>query len=575
VKLKALLVDDEKPILQNLRAVLPWADLDIEVIGLARNGVQALDLAREHRPDLILCDIRMPVMDGIEFLRWLRETDEEAEVVMLTGYQDFNYARSVIPYGVRDYVLKPIRYDELTALIERLSRAIRERRRARDSEQSRLDQAMHLAYEKMLHDLLTDNAPAPPQRWIDGEEPERWRFVMMLADIDGYAQRCRGVPERERKMWLVAARDAMRDALAAEGLRHAVLPMREGEWCVLVEPAGASVIGDGADGPHDPAGRRRVEPGDPAGGAAYEPSNPAGPGADDLRGRAGRWAVLLQEAAQAHAGFPLTVGIHPAEITIHDLSRVLRSLQRTVHLAADRNRSVLWNDGTAGDEERREELWGPVGRLIAALKRVDRGRVEEALRLLAARLQAESARSLARAEKAAHFIALYLLREMRALGALTAEQEDEIWRLVELADRVSDMLAAVRRIVELSLETTERQKTGDRLMHIAKDYIDRNLSRDLGVDEVAGHLGISASYFSLLFKQHFGVTFLEYVTAERVELAKSLLLLTDRSIADIGRSVGYAERRYFNKVFHKVTGELPSAYRERMKAKDRRESGTH
>jgi two-component system response regulator YesN len=548
-----MLVDDEKPILQNLHAVLPWADLDIEVVGLARNGVQALDIARRHRPDLILCDIRMPVMDGIEFLRRLRETDTEAEVVMLTGYQDFNYARSVIPYGVRDYVLKPIRYDELTALIERLSGAIRERKRARDSEQTRLDQAMHLAYEKMLHDLLTDNAPVPPQRWIDGEEPERWRFVMMLADVDGYAQRCRGVQERERKMWLVAARDALRDALAAEGLRHAVLPMREGEWCVLIERGSAGGGEAVPCGPLAPAGR------DEAG----------------MRVRAGRWAARLQEAVWSHAGLPLTVGIHPAEITIHELSRVFRSLQRTVHLAADRNRSVLWSGETAGEEATREELWGPVGQLVSALKRVDRDRVEEALRQLTARLQAESGRSLARAEKAAHFIALYLLREMRSLGALTAEQEDEIWRLVELADRVNEMLAAVRRIVELSLETSERQKTGERLMHIAKDYIDRNLSRDLGIDELAGHLGISASYFSLLFKQHFGVTFVEYVTSERVELAKSLLLLTDKSIADIGRSVGYAERRYFNKVFHKVTGELPSAYRERRKTTDRKESGTN
>ena len=79
---------------------------------------------------------------------------------------------------------------------------------------------------------------------------------------------------------------------------------------------------------------------------------------------------------------------------------------------------------------------------------------------------------------------------MRALGALTAEQEDEIWRLVELADRVSDMFAAVRRIVELSLETSERQKTGDRLMHIAKDYIDRNLS---GISASTKWPGTSAS----------------------------------------------------------------------------------
>src|SRR5690606_28838419 len=110
----------------------------------------------------------------------------------------------------------------------------------------------------------------------------------------------------------------------------------------------------------------------------------------------------------------------------------------------------------------------------------------------------------------------------------------------------------------LCLETLSRKKTGDVLMHAAKDYIQRNLSRDLGIDELADHLGISASYFSLLFKQHYGSTFVEYLTAERMEIAKSMLLLTDKSVTEIGRSVGYAERRYFSKVFQKCTGEIPS-----------------
>ncbi|MFS0839792.1 helix-turn-helix transcriptional regulator [Paenibacillus sp. 1P03SA] len=98
----------------------------------------------------------------------------------------------------------------------------------------------------------------------------------------------------------------------------------------------------------------------------------------------------------------------------------------------------------------------------------------------------------------------------------------------------------------------------------AKEYIAKNLSNDFGVEEIADHLGISCSYFSLLFKQHFGETFLENLTRQRIELAKSLLRMSDKSITQIGKQVGYAERRYFTRVFYKFTGMTPSEYREQI-----------
>ena len=107
-----------------------------------------------------------------------------------------------------------------------------------------------------------------------------------------------------------------------------------------------------------------------------------------------------------------------------------------------------------------------------------------------------------------------------------------------------------------------KKKTSDVLMLSARDYIERNLSADLGIDMLADYLGISGSYFSLLFKQHFGETFVEYVTKQRMEMAKSLLALSDKSVTQVGAMVGYAERRYFTKVFSKYTGMLPSAFRE-------------
>jgi two-component system response regulator YesN len=82
------------------------------------------------------------------------------------------------------------------------------------------------------------------------------------------------------------------------------------------------------------------------------------------------------------------------------------------------------------------------------------------------------------------------------------------------------------------------------------------------VEEVADHLGISNSYFSLLFKAHFGETFVEYVTKQRMEQAKSMLRASDKSITKICALVGYTHRRYFTKVFQKYTGMTPSEYRE-------------
>nr|WP_245251952.1 response regulator [Paenibacillus sediminis] len=124
-----MLVDDELPILNNLRSVLPWGDMGIEVAAVARNGVQALSAIDEHAPDIILCDIRMPVMDGMTFLREMREHGCTSEIVMLSGYQEFEYARTAIQYGVKDYICKPIHYEQLESAVRTIAEDIRTKRR--------------------------------------------------------------------------------------------------------------------------------------------------------------------------------------------------------------------------------------------------------------------------------------------------------------------------------------------------------------------------------------------------------------------------------------------------------------
>jgi two-component system, response regulator YesN len=529
MRLKALLVDDETKILDNLQLVLPWRELDIEVVGLAKNGVQALELVEKHKPDIILCDIRMPVMDGIGFLEALSDTDSQAAVVMLTGYQDFEYARSVIRLGARDYILKPFDYDELTSVIERLAGAIRTKRVERTSEEQMLGQAMDLAYEKLLYDMIMDYGAVIPHDMVaeNMNELEHVRYVMLLADFQEYAREYRLTTEQNRKLWNFAIRNVLKDTLSMKGLRHAVLQTREGEWCILVE-------------------RRQ------SGGVMTEEE-----------GR--RLAELLRKSVLEHVKIGLSFGIHLSNLTMEELPKAFKSLQRSVHLAGDAGSAVLVCSPDGSRETSRSELWETMDDLVSALKQCDRGKVGVALQRLNRQFLAISEQSLSHVEKLAYFIVLHLLREMRELDVLSAAEEQEIWAMMEQADRVKDLLAVVGRIADDSLRTAMGKKTGDVLMHAAKDYIHRGLSGDLGVDETAHALGISSSYFSLLFKQHFGCTFVEYVTSERVEMAKSMLLLTEKSVTEISRLVGYSERRYFNKVFQKLTGEIPSEYREKRK----------
>lgn len=117
--LKVLLVDDDEVVNNGLKKLIPWHELNAVVIGDARNGQTALEQALEERPDLIITDIRMPVMDGLELCKRISEAMIDTSVILLSGYEDFSYAKAAMNYGVKDYIIKPIDRPKLTQLIEK------------------------------------------------------------------------------------------------------------------------------------------------------------------------------------------------------------------------------------------------------------------------------------------------------------------------------------------------------------------------------------------------------------------------------------------------------------------------
>ena len=115
-----ILVDDEKQILQGMLHGVPWEELGYQVIATADNGQEALELTRLHHPDLLISDIKMPFMTGIELAKHIHEDFMQVKMVLFSGFDEFEYARSAIHYGVSEYLLKPIDYPEMSALLQRM-----------------------------------------------------------------------------------------------------------------------------------------------------------------------------------------------------------------------------------------------------------------------------------------------------------------------------------------------------------------------------------------------------------------------------------------------------------------------
>ena len=114
--LKVVVVEDEELVRKGIVLTVDWAGAGCAVVGEAANGEEGLEVIRRYRPDLIVTDIRMPKLDGIEMLRRLREEGNRAHVVFLTAYSDFSYAQSALKLGAADYLLKPFHDGELGGL---------------------------------------------------------------------------------------------------------------------------------------------------------------------------------------------------------------------------------------------------------------------------------------------------------------------------------------------------------------------------------------------------------------------------------------------------------------------------
>ncbi|NGZ77549.1 response regulator [Saccharibacillus alkalitolerans] len=512
-----LIVDDEKNIRQGLQVMIAREFGEACKIRLAANGREALELHERQPADVIITDIRMPVMDGMELLERLRGQRRAAEgpvVLVLSGYDEFEYAKTAIRFQVRDYLLKPIRREDL---FEALERALEELKR-RDSDSERIDavqdykERLRLARLGQLLEAEGAEADRILGEWSSGESGVSLPYSLAVV---AYRYDHGGSMSREELAAVVERLGGPPDRSY-----EAALWDREGKL-VLIDPAG-----DRFANLADLAERREL------GGLLVGIGMP-GYGLEDL-------PESYRSACRALQYTFLHPGIHLVD------ARAIEG-GRQMFPPPDEEVRLLGNLlGTDRKREMNELLYGIFR--IDQLARIDISYIERTARLVNEKVLDEVFRRYGEAS-------VEVLKLYRKVGDWNHFRyfHDYFRSLENLLSSLNDYIKQVR------LAYTENENLKE-----AVAFIETHYARPLNMAMVSNHVSLNYSYFSEAFKAYTGESFVVYLKKVRIERAKELLAKHELKLAEVGEAVGFESAKQFARVFKELEGISPHEYRSKM-----------
>ncbi|WP_059052007.1 response regulator transcription factor [Paenibacillus senegalimassiliensis] len=525
MRIKMLIVDDEAVIREGLRYTINWAECGVEVVGEASDGREALLLVEKYDVDLVLSDIRMDGMGGLELAEQLQLHHPHVKVVMISGYEDFGYARQAIRLGVNDYLLKPVDIEELTTVVSGIVTGIREKVR-----------------QKAEREILSWLSGVARHGSAYGQEPPTSlagvQYRILATQIADFRERFAGMDaesyEDLQQAWVDGLQRRLKQRLsqAISVFDHENLLIT---LMVADEPLDSSLW-------------------DSLMGQSIEALAPAEAGL--IFGGASAIYSHLEDTAQrcAEAGKLLELQVlgKCQVITLRDYTEVMTERK----LAGLDVASIMKKLVSALFKQDRQEVQTIVAEMFRFFR--DSGYLlpeiwkiyEEAFALLRQRLRQSGMTGLDYGHPGQPDPNIY-----NSYAGLEAVVMEDMQALQQLIDKTG---------MDKSYWVVEK----------AKKFIVDHYRTDLKASEVAAWLKITPSYFSYIFKQSTGRGFTEYMNEMRIEQAKDLLATTHDKVFEIADKVGYKEYKYFVSVFKLHTGMTPKEYRGLRVGKDTAPEGT-
>lgn len=532
---RIMLVDDEAEVRESIIRKIDWESAGFQMVGDAENGVDALEKVELFEPDIVLTDILMPYMDGLELASRIHLMYPSIKLVIFSGFDEFEYAKQAMQSGVIEYILKPVNVDELTRILHKIKQTLDdELRRRRNVEALRESFLKNLPIlrERMLYDLthggVTEPVKIPAlmrEYGLDIAEAESWVVAQLVIDRPP-EETDAGFPfSGESELIPISVLRIFEDML---GKHTKFAAFRSSMGICVVAAVSAPVTLDSVIAVLSDACRECKR--------ALELNVTVGIG--QTVDKLSELASSYREASEA-AGFKVVHGTGPV-IYIGDVERSYKPM-------------------SAIDKKSENEL-------IAAIKFGGSAEIVAAARKVIS--DVESARP--------HLTQLqfYTVSIMNSLlqlaGSYELDLSDIFGPQTDFWTSLSQLKGAeslYNWLLEISSKLGEmihegRSNIAKSVVEEAKDLIAANYTNaDLSLESVCGELHISAAYFSTVFKRETGQSYINYLTGLRLEKAVELLTHTGDKTYLIAEKAGYSDPNYFSYVFKKRYGVSPTKYR--------------
>lgn len=541
-----IVADDEKWVRSTIIKTIPFEKLGLSLVCEASNGLEALELCKLHRPDILVTDIMMPGLTGLELIKELKKVLPDIKIVIISGHSDFDYAKTAMNYGIQDYILKPVDEEEITHVLSRMIETISGERRKKELEivmESEYKQALPVLCEKYLNQLIQPNlftVDAIKNKLnkykIHFIQPH-FTLALLLADVPSVIEKDDDQIYFKTMVIRVMGRYWETVVFSKSGTDH--------ELIILINhknhPIDSNVQNIESDVHFNSLLQKSFKICKRLFFKKFHSSISIGislvaqnmKSLPDLYSEAGKalqmrfWEDTGSIFYYKPIQFKKSIGIKLSEQTLEELALQIKISDCTsIDTYIDDLHKHFLAHPTIDPEQIKEFLWMMIQSIINKLN-----------------------------------IQLSFIDEISL--QFNQHPYEKVKRINSL-DHLIDFIKAL--INDICIHYQKKNQTTDvSIIELAQKFINENFNQDVTLEQVARYVHLSPAYFSEVFKKNTGMSFIEYKTARKIDNAKILLTTTQLTIYEISNKIGYDDHRYFSKLFKRETSMTPYSYREANK----------
>lgn len=526
---KVFLVEDEIFVRESMIESDVWKGKNFVLVGDAADGEMALPLIEEIMPDILITDIKMPFMDGLELSRIVKKNMQDIKIIILSGYDEFSYAKEAMNIGITKYILKPVSSEDLLEALNEVSKEIDKEKKERDNYKNankHLKESMEIMKERFLNDLSTGVIPT-----VEAIEKAKTLGVNIFS-----------------KYYIIAL--LILDTTESNEIKVGYSELSKAE----------KVINDMIDSNQDILKFNRnlkqivliIKGEDP----------------NELENSCYTKAKSIKLAVEEKTECLLTISIGAVNERVQGIAESFKDAETTL-----KYNNIFGKHKIIGKKDTHIKKYDPnwtygleKDEINNFLNTGEKADIPDFISSCTERIKTNRMSLL--------FCSYNLINVTKTVNKFINELGGDVRNILPETDRIEEIMSNIDtlekfnsymdKILNIAFDFRENKSNNKygKIIVKAKDYINKNYSKsNLNLKSVADFVNISPSHFSTVFAQETGEKFIDYLTTIRIRKAIELLKTTNLKVTEIAFEIGYKEPHYFSQLFKKVTGKSPTSYR--------------